>query len=90
MQKLSAQKAARAGPGEYGDGLGLYLRVSTALSRYWFFRFQTRGKRHEMGLGNLVDVPLAEARQKALEARQLVKSGFNPIERRKTARADAV
>lgn len=85
MQKLNAQKVARAGPGEYGDGIGLYLRVSPALSRYWVYRFQIRGKRQEMGLGNLLEVGLAEAREKALEARRLVKKGINPIEQRKIA-----
>jgi hypothetical protein len=38
-----------------------------------------------MGLGNLLEVGLAEAREKGLEARRLVKKAINPIEQRKIA-----
>jgi integrase len=42
------------------------------------------GRAHEYGLGSFPEVGLAEAREKALDARRLVKSGVDPIaERRK-------
>ena len=72
MGKLTAMKAAKAGPGEYADGLGLLLRVSSNLSRYWVYRFRMAGKRKEMGLGNLIDLSLAEAREAVIDARRLV------------------
>jgi integrase len=87
MGKLTAMKAAKAGPGEYADGLGLLLRVSPNLSRYWIYRFRFAGKRREMGLGNLVDISLAEARDTVLDARRLVKQGVDPIAARRADRA---
>lgn len=87
MGKLTAMKAAKAGPGEYTDGLGLLLRVSSNLSRYWVYRFRMAGKRKEMGLGNLIDVSLAEARDAVIDARRLVKQGVDPIAARKSSKA---
>jgi hypothetical protein len=44
-----------------------------------------------MGLGNLIDVSLADTRAAAMEARALVRKGINPIEARRAARAaDAI
>jgi integrase len=37
------------------------------------------GKRREMGLGSLRDVPLAKARQRAADARQQVADGLDPL-----------
>lgn len=42
-------------------------------------------KRVEMGLGRLADIGLADAREKATEARRLIADGINPIEARKAA-----
>jgi len=44
------------------------------------------GKAREMGLGAFPDVSLAEARDRAAEARRLLRDGVDPIEARKTAR----
>jgi hypothetical protein len=91
MQKLSARKAATAGPGTYPDGGGLYLCVSPTLTRTWAYRFSWRGRRPEMGLGSLDQgVSLAEARTARDEARQILRSGRNPIEVRREARRLAV
>jgi integrase len=43
------------------------------------FMWKVAGKRREMGLGSLRDVPLAKARERAAEARQKLAEGLNPI-----------
>ncbi len=87
VQKLSARKAATAGPGTYPDGGGLYLCVPPTLTRAWVYRFSWRNRRPEMGLGSLDQgVGLAEARAARDEARQILRSGRNPIEVRREAR----
>jgi hypothetical protein len=43
------------------------------------------GKRREMGLGPYPEVTLAKARDKAREARELVRSGVDPIQRQREA-----
>lgn len=87
VQKLTARKAATAGPGTYPDGGGLYLCVSSNLTRTWVYRFSWRNRRPEMGLGSLDQgVGLAEARAARDEARQVLRSGRNPIEVRREAK----
>jgi integrase len=86
MAKLTARKVETAPPGKYGDGGGLQFVVSPTKARKWVLRFQWRGRAREMGLGSYPEVGLAEAREKALEARRLVRSGVDPIAERKTER----
>ena len=55
----------------------------------WLYRFQMHGRRRDMGLGPTDLYSLAEARQKALEARKLVAEGVDPIEARQAKRSAA-
>jgi integrase len=68
--------------GYYADGGGLYLQVSALLTKSWVFRFVLDGRAREMGLGSVVDVPLAQARAKAAECRKLLVDRKDPIEER--------
>ena len=87
VAKLSARKAETAKPGTYPDGGGLYLCVSPTLTRTWVYRFSWRNRRPEMGLGSLDQgVGLAEARAARDEARQILRSGRNPIDVRRDAK----
>lgn len=81
--KLSATKVAKLKePGYYGDGGGLWLQVWAEGRKSWSFRFMRNGKAREMGLGPLHTVSLAEARDKALQARKQLLDGLDPIEAR--------
>ena len=73
-------------PGMYADGAGLYLRVGPTGAQSWAFRFMERGKSHEMGLGPLHTVGLAEARALALDCRRKRLAGVNPLTARHAAR----
>ena len=82
-KKLSARGVEAANAvGMYGDGDGLYLQITTGC-KSWIFRFRLNGKRREMGLGSIRDVSLAEARQRASDARAMVARGLDPIDRRR-------
>jgi integrase len=81
--KLTARKIETAKPGKYSDGGNLYLVVSPSDSRKWVFRFTWRGKAREMGLGTPATVCLADAREKAADARRMVAQGLDPIHERK-------
>lgn len=74
-------------PGLHADGRGLYLRIDQTSGKRWVLIFHMAGKRREMGLGGFNDVSLSEARLAAEEARALVRSGADPIQARKTAKA---
>ncbi len=94
MAKLTAKSVqALKESGRYGDGDGLYLEVSRTGSKSWILRVTVHGRRREMGLGSLSDVPLKIARELADHWRKLAASGIDPIkererEARELARAD--
>ena len=75
------QFAALTKPGVYSDGGGLYLRVRKSGTRSWLFICMIRGRRRELGLGSALDVTLAQARQKAAEARTAFMEGRDPAQR---------
>lgn len=88
VKKLSARTVATlTKPGRHSDGDGLYLVVDASGARRWLFMFRWQGKLKEMGLGGVSAVTLADARDKAAEARRLLDTGTNPIEARKAAPA---
>jgi integrase len=90
VNRLSAVKVASTkNPGLYADGDGLYLQVTESGGRSWVFRFKANGRTRDMGLGSLNTVGLAEARAMAAECRRLRFQGIDPIEARKSERAQA-
>jgi hypothetical protein len=87
-KKLSAAKVASPKTlGLYGDGGGLYLQVTSPVARSWIFKFQRDGRQRMMGLGSLDIVTLADAREKAIDSRRWLHDGIDPIEARRTVRA---
>lgn len=70
-------------PGLYGDGGNLYLQITQAGVKSWLFRYMAKGTPHGMGLGPTHTVSLAEARQKALELRQMRLNGTDPMQAKK-------
>lgn len=84
-----ADKLTReAQPGATADGDGLYLKIGPTGAASWQFRYQIDGKRRAMGLGACSVMTLAEARDKAAEARKLTKQGIDPLEARKAAEVE--
>jgi integrase len=84
--KLTALQVARAKrPGMYGDGGNLYLQVESGSAKSWIFRF---GGRY-LGLGSASVVSLQEARDLAHECRRLRQSGVDPIEVKRSRKAQA-
>jgi integrase len=81
--RLTARTVATAKRGKHSDGGNLYLIVSETGSRKWVLRFTWRGTAKEMGLGSANDVPLADARERAADARRLLARDLNPIDERK-------
>lgn len=86
--QLTARKVDTLKDGSYSDGGNLWITVS-GKSKVWSIRYQSpiTGKRREMGIGPLRDVPLAEAREKATQARRLIRDGIDPIQRRDEIKA---
>lgn len=72
-------------PGVLIDGAGLRLRVTAnaktgELRKSWVLRATVKGGPvREIGLGSAHDISLAEARERASEARKLARDGVDPI-----------
>jgi integrase len=79
-------------PGMHSDGGGLYLQVTEGADgtprKSWLFRYTVGGRERQMGLGPLSDVSLAEARERAVGARELRRAGKDPISERQALRAE--
>lgn len=90
QQRLSALQVTKlTKPGLYGDGGGLTLQITTTGAKSWLLRYMVAGKPFGMGLGPTHTVSLAEARQKALDARKLLIDGINPLAAKKQSRIAA-
>lgn len=91
MGKLTANevKAALTKPGTYGDGDGLFLKVSRTGGSSWLLRVQHDGKRRDIGLGSAKLVTLAAARAKAAETRKATREdGRDVVAEKRKAKAD--
>ena len=66
---------------------GLYLAISPTGGKSWVLRVKVADRRRDIGIGGFPAVTLAQARDKAREAREKIAGGVDPIEERKAARA---
>ena len=90
LGKLKDIQVRTLGPGAHGDGGGLQLSVKqgvTGIHRSWVFRYSFAGRAHLMGLGPYPDISLQRARQKALECRQQLHDGIDPLAHKRNQRA---
>jgi len=89
--KLTPQKIKALNKvGYHLDGAGLYLQVSKTGAKSWVFQYTRNGKRREMGLGSLIALSPDMARRLAEEARAVLASGGDPLDKRKTDTVAAV
>lgn len=73
-------------PGRYSDGEGLILKFAGSGKGSWIVRVQANGKRRDIGLGTLADLPLTDARDAARALRREMKAGVDVLaEREKEA-----
>lgn len=65
------------------DAGGLYLEVSPAGSKRWFWKLYMDGKESRLALGSYPEVTLKAARLARDDARRTRHSGTNPVQKRK-------
>ena len=75
--------------GMYNDGGGLYLQIAEGGSKSWLYRYKAGGKDRWHGLGPLHTISLAQARERAADARRVRLDGHDPIEAKRAARTAA-
>ena len=89
FERLSVLRVGReTRPGLHADGGGLYLRIGKAGTKSWIFRYMLAGTPREMGLGATHAVTLAQARQKAQDARKLLADRNDPLTQKNALEAE--
>lgn len=88
----SVERARHKPSARYCDGRGLYLEVRNPNNAYWVGLFTSPVLRRSrwMGLGSVFDFNLHEARELWHEKRKLIARGIDPIEARRTEKAQRV
>ena len=84
---LNHAKARSLPEGKHADGQGLWLVKRHKQAGKWMLRLSVHGRRREMGLGPWPDVSIAEARERAADARRSVRDGIDPIVERARKKA---
>lgn len=92
LSALDVKRLQHAGQGRnatfnVGGVAGLVLQITPNGGRTWLLRVTVGDRRREIGLGGYPDVTLAMARDRAREAKGKIRSGIDPIEERRTAKA---
>ena len=88
LSPLSISRLKDPGLWAVGGVSGLYLHVNARGARSWILRVVVGDKRRDMGLGGYPDIGVADARQKAREARLKIEQGIDPILLRKQAKSE--
>lgn len=70
-----------------GGVSGLLMQITPSGGRTWLLRVAIGGKRREIGLGGFPDVALAVARDRARAAKDMIREGIDPVEKKRAARA---
>jgi integrase len=71
------------------DAGGLYLEVSPAGSKRWFWKYRFDGKEKRLSLGSYPDLGLKEARDARDDARKQQQRGADPVVKRQVERLSA-
>ena len=87
LRALDISRLTEPGHHPAGGVVGLYLYITPTGSKSWVLRTMIAGKRRHMGLGPYPTVPLAQAREKARQARNEIVNGNDPIAQRKEAKS---
>lgn len=88
LKQRSVESAKK--PGLYSDGDGLYLRVSVAGSKTWYFRYKHEGTPKAITLGPWPTLSLSDARKRASDQRKLLVDKKDPLKVRDDQKADSI
>ena len=69
-------------PGFYHLGDNLYARIRSPSAQQFVYRYSRDGKRHDLILGRIGDITIAEARTRLADYKSLLGRGIDPLEHR--------
>lgn len=73
-----------------GGVAGLCLQVTPTDAKSWILIAQVGNKKRHIGLGSYPEISLADARRKATETRELIKSGHDPVENKRSKKRELI
>lgn len=88
MSPLEVGRLKTPGLVAVGAVPGLNLQITPTGARSWILRVKVGNKRRDMGLGAFPGVTLAQAREKARDARAAIDQGTDPIQARERAQSE--
>ena len=86
LTDIVVKKLTQAGRHTDDQTKGLHLWVKVTGQKYWNFRYTNHGKRVGLSLGAYPVVGLRQAREQAIEARNLINKGADPLQEKKNAK----
>jgi hypothetical protein len=78
LTDLVIKKLSQAGRHTDDQTKGLHLWIKVTGQKYWIFRYTHQGNRLALSFGAYPDVGLRQARERAIEARNLINKGTDP------------
>lgn len=88
---LTALQVAKAkAKGRFRDGGGLYLVVRSETQKHWIMRAVFNGKRRDFSIGSANKISLAKAREIAASYREMIATGVDPLETKRSMKAVAI
>lgn len=78
LGRLTTLAVKNAKQGKHFDGAGLYVEVTPTGSRLWRMKYRYAGKEKRLAFGAFPEVGVAEARDRAIKARALLRDGTDP------------
>lgn len=85
LSAIQVRRLRKTGSHAVGGVPGLNLQITPTGSASWILRVRVGTKRRHIGLGGYPEVGLAEAREKAREAKEQLRQGMDPVAERKAA-----
>lgn len=86
LSAIQVRRIDKPGMHAVGGVAGLLLQVTEGEGRSWVLRARVGNRRRHVGLGPYPEVSLAQARDKAREAKEQLRKGIDPVAERQAAR----
>jgi integrase len=87
LSAIELKRIIKEGLHSVGGVAGLQLQVTPTGVKSWILRVKIGDKRRDIGLGGYPEISLAMARERALEKKELISKGIDPIEEKRAAKA---
>ncbi len=84
---LEVSRLSGAGLHAVGTVAGLYLAINKNGARSWILRTKVGNRRTDIGLGSYPAIALSVARERALEAKEKIRQGIDPIADKRARRS---